>query len=291
MQMSSDSGRPDSSLNQWGSTTEDVPSVQARAPCLLSGGHEFALIRLCPSIFWALPCCQRIFQRFYRSSIPEQAYRHMLAISRKMLPSHHLHQAYSASPCATCANELSATCMQNMPSTVPRLQAELQRARGERDALETRLKLLLQARRAAGDSSAAVEASAAAAQLQSTPGMCAPCLPHHGIGTPQRNFSQACDYFYMGAVQLMPGIVHAAPGLSLPCEGHKYGNRKSGRLSPCAGDSQQDSRYASRQRPSSPSRERSAFSESPARAYRRQESSQAEMSQNLSGEPLHIQLK
>ncbi|CAK0785388.1 hypothetical protein CVIRNUC_008596 [Coccomyxa viridis] len=107
---------------------------------------------------------------------------------------------------------------QDLPSTVPRLQAELQRARGERDALETRLKLLLQARRAAGDSSAAVEASAAAAQLQSTPG-----------------------------------------------------------------DSQQDSRYAYRQRPSSPSRARSTFSESTARASKPQESSTAETSQNLSG--------
>ena len=66
--------------------------------------------------------------------------------------------------------------MQDLPSTVPRLQAELQRARGEKDALETRLKLLLQTRRAAGDSSAAVEASAAAAQLRSTPGTCAPSL-------------------------------------------------------------------------------------------------------------------
>ena len=78
--------------------------------------------------------------------------------------------------------------MQDLPSTVPRLQAELQRARGERDALETRLKLLLQARRAAGDSSAAVEASAAAAQLQSTPGMCAPCLTHHGISNASEEF-------------------------------------------------------------------------------------------------------
>lgn len=60
--------------------------------------------------------------------------------------------------------------VQDMPSSVPQLQAELQRARGERDALESRLKLLLQTRRAAGDSSAAAEASAAAAQLQSTAG-------------------------------------------------------------------------------------------------------------------------
>ena len=50
------------------------------------------------------------------------------------------------------------------------LQAELQRARSERNALESRLKLLLQTRRAAGDSSAAAEASSAAAQLQSTAG-------------------------------------------------------------------------------------------------------------------------
>ena len=71
--------------------------------------------------------------------------------------------------------------MQDLPSTVPRLQAELQRTRGERDALETRLKLLLQTRRAAGDSSAAAKASAAAAQLQSTPGMCAPCSAHPGM--------------------------------------------------------------------------------------------------------------
>jgi hypothetical protein len=62
-------------------------------------------------------------------------------------------------------------CTQDLPSSVPQLQAELQRTRGERDSLETRLKLLLQTRRAAGDSSAAAEASAAAAQLQSTPNM------------------------------------------------------------------------------------------------------------------------
>ena len=54
---------------------------------------------------------------------------------------------------------------------MPQLQEELQRTRGQRDSLETRLKLLLQTRRAAGDSSAAAEASAAAAQLQSTPNM------------------------------------------------------------------------------------------------------------------------
>lgn len=60
--------------------------------------------------------------------------------------------------------------MQDMPGSVPQLQVELQRVRGERDALEARLKLLLKTRRAAGDSSAAAEASAAAAQLQSTAG-------------------------------------------------------------------------------------------------------------------------
>jgi len=61
-------------------------------------------------------------------------------------------------------------CVQDKPSSVSQLQAELERTRGERDALETRLKLLLQTRRAAGDSTVAAEASAAAAQLQSTRG-------------------------------------------------------------------------------------------------------------------------
>ncbi|CAL5224241.1 g6893 [Coccomyxa viridis] len=63
---------------------------------------------------------------------------------------------------------VSSQSPQDVPGSVPQLQAELKRARGERDALEARLKLLLQTRRAAGDSTAAVEASAAAAQLQST---------------------------------------------------------------------------------------------------------------------------
>ena len=74
-------------------------------------------------------------------------------------------------------------CTQDLPSSVPQLQAELQRTRGERDSLETRLKLLLQTRRAAGDSSAAAEASAMAAQLQSTPNM-------PGVPAP------ACDLFF-----------------------------------------------------------------------------------------------
>ena len=60
--------------------------------------------------------------------------------------------------------------VQGKPISVSQLQAELERTRGERDALETRLKLLLQTRRAAGDSTVAAEASAAAAQLQSTRG-------------------------------------------------------------------------------------------------------------------------
>lgn len=61
--------------------------------------------------------------------------------------------------------------LQGLPNAVPQLQEELRQARGERDALEMRLKLLLQTRRAAGDSSVAVEASAAAAQLQYTAGV------------------------------------------------------------------------------------------------------------------------
>ena len=71
--------------------------------------------------------------------------------------------------------------MQDMPGSVPQLQAELKRARGERDALEARLKLLLQTRRAAGGSTAVVEASAAAAQLQSTAG--APGVHGARVGT------------------------------------------------------------------------------------------------------------
>ena len=73
-------------------------------------------------------------------------------------------------PCAIWQVEMRSCIAQDMPSTVHQLQAELQRARGERDALETRLKLLLQRRGAAGDISATSAASSAPARLRPTAG-------------------------------------------------------------------------------------------------------------------------
>ena len=79
-----------------------------------------------------------------------------------------LHLQYK--PCAIWQVAMRICVAQDMPSTVNQLQAELQRARGERDALETRLKLLLQRRAAAGDISATSAASSAPARLRSTAG-------------------------------------------------------------------------------------------------------------------------